>query len=156
MPIQVQFRRANTTAVAAYTGANGEMIINTDDHSLTIHDGSTAGGYTLPSVSRTTITDGASITINIDTTSIATQLNTQSAGTLTVNAPTGTPSDGQRLTLRIKSTNTQTFSWNAAFAGSTDQALPTTTSASSMYDYAEFIYNSDSAKWHLINKKFGF
>jgi hypothetical protein len=66
--------------------------------------------------------------MNADTTDIATQINTQAAGTLTINAPTGTISNGQKIMLRIKSTNVQTFSWNAIFAGSTDSALPTATS----------------------------
>jgi hypothetical protein len=49
---------------------------------------------------------------------------------LTLNAPTGTPVNGQKLILRLRSTNVQTFSWNAAFAGSTDLALPVASSGS--------------------------
>lgn len=102
------------------------------------------------------IADGASITINADTTDIATQANTQAAGTLTVNAPTGTPVNGQKIMLRLLSSNVQTFSWNAVFAGSTDLALPTASSGSSKYDYMGFIYNSTAAKWQIIAKNFGF
>ena len=156
MPILVQFRRANTTMLSTYAGANGEMVINTDDRSLTVHDGTTQGGFTLPSVNPVTVASGVSITPNADTSSVVTQLNTATAGTLTINAPTGTPIDCQCLTLRVKSTNIQTLSWNAVYEGSTDQALPSATSGSGKYDYAEFIYNSDVSKWHLINKKFGF
>ena len=102
------------------------------------------------------ITDATSITINADTTDIATQANTQTAGTLTVNAPTGTPVNGQKLVLRLQSTNVQTFSWNAIFTGSTDLVLPTSSSGSSKYDYVGFIYNSTAAKWQLLAKVFGF
>ena len=102
------------------------------------------------------ITDATSITINADTTDIATQANTQTAGTLTVNSPTGTPYNGQKLMLRLLSTNVQTFSWNAIFTGSTDVALPTVSSGSSKYDYVGFIYNSTATKWQLIAKNFGF
>jgi hypothetical protein len=104
----------------------------------------------------TTISDGTSVTINIENTYIATQANTQAVGTLTINAPTGTPHDGQRLIFRLLSTNVQTFSWNAAFAGSTDVALPTTSTGSSKYDYMGFVYNSTAAKWQIIAKNFGF
>ena len=102
------------------------------------------------------IADGTSITINADTTDIATQANTQSAGTLTVNAPTGTPFNGQKLILRLLSSNVQTFSWDSVFQGSTDVTLPTASSGSSKYDYMGFIYNSTATKWQLVAKNFGF
>jgi hypothetical protein len=47
MPTVVQFRRGNTASVAAFTGANGEIIINTDTKVPFIQDGVTAGGYPL-------------------------------------------------------------------------------------------------------------
>jgi hypothetical protein len=47
MPTQVQFRRANTATVAAFTGANGEIIINTDTKVPFVQDGTLAGGYAL-------------------------------------------------------------------------------------------------------------
>ena len=102
------------------------------------------------------IADGTSITINADTTDIATQANTQSAGTLTIAAPTGTPVNGQKLILRLLSSNIQTFSWNAVFAGSTDLTLPTASTGSSKYDYMGFMYNSASSTWQMLAKNFGF
>lgn len=102
------------------------------------------------------IADATSITINADTTDIATQANTQTAGTLTINAPTGTPFNGQQIVLRLRSTNVQTFSWNAIFQGSDDVALPTASSGSSKYDYLGFQYNSTAAKWQMLAKNFGF
>lgn len=102
------------------------------------------------------IADATSITINADTTDIATQANTQAVGTLTVNAPTGTLVDGQKLILRLLSTNVQTFSWNSAFVGSTDLSLPTASSGAGKYDYMGFIYNSTATNWQLTAKNFGF
>ena len=102
------------------------------------------------------VADATSITINADTTDIATQANTQAVGTLTINAPTGTIANGQKIMLRLLSTNVQTFSWNSVFAASTDLALPTVSSGSSKYDYMGFIYNSTAAKWQIMAKNFGF
>jgi hypothetical protein len=102
------------------------------------------------------IADGTSITINGDTTDIATQANTQAIGTLTINAPTGTPFNGQKLMLRLRSTNVQTFAWNAIFAGSIDTPLPLYSSGSNAYDYAGFIYNSTATQWQFIARNFGF
>jgi hypothetical protein len=101
-------------------------------------------------------TDATSITINANTTDMATMANTQSAGTFTVNAPTGTLLNGQKLLFRMTSTNVQTFSWNAVFRGSTDLPLPTASSGSGKEDYLGFIYDSTSSKWDLIAKNFGF
>lgn len=97
-----------------------------------------------------------SITINSDTTDMAIMTNTQAAGAFTINAPTGTPLDGQKLMFRLKSTNVQTFSWNAIFTGSTDLALPTASSGATLTDYFGFIYNSSAAKWQVVARNFGF
>jgi hypothetical protein len=103
-----------------------------------------------------TITDATSVTMNADTTDIASQTNTQSAGTLTINAVTGTLYDGQKIIFRLQSANTQTFSWNAVFVGSSDISLPSTSTGSNKYDYMGFIYNSTATKWQLLAKNFGF
>jgi hypothetical protein len=104
----------------------------------------------------TLITNATSVTINADTTDFAYQINTQAVGTLTINAPTGTPVNGQKFIFRLQSTNIQTFSFNAIFTGSTDQSLPASSSGSSKYDYMGFVYNSTSSKWNMIAKNFGF
>jgi len=102
-----------------------------------------------------TVTDATSATMAGDTSDIASQTNTQSTGTLTMNAPSGTPLDGQMLLFRIKSTNVQTFSWNAIFRASADLALPTASSGSGMWDYVLFTYCSADSKWDLLDKNFG-
>jgi hypothetical protein len=102
------------------------------------------------------VADATSITPNADTSDIVTQANTQATGTLTINAPTGTPVNGQKFILRLRSTNIQTFSWNAAYVGSVDSSLPTASTGSGYYDYFGFIYNSTSTNWQMIAKNFGF
>lgn len=102
------------------------------------------------------VADAASVTMDADTTDIATQANTQVAGTLTINAPSGTPANGQKLIFRIRSTNVQTFSWNSIFQGSTDLSLPTVTSGASKFDYFGFMYNSTNTKWQLVARVMGF
>ena len=44
MATQVQFRRGTTTQNNAFTGAQGEITVDTDLKTLRIHDGTTAGG----------------------------------------------------------------------------------------------------------------
>lgn len=103
-----------------------------------------------------TISDGTSITINGDTTDIAIQVNTQIAGNLTINAPTGTPINGQKIIFRLQSTNVQILVWNSIFSGSGDLTLPIYSTGSSKYDYMGFIYNLTATKWQLLAKNFGF
>ena len=43
----LQFRRYNTTSLTSITGANGEIIIDSDQDTVTVHDGSTVGGVYL-------------------------------------------------------------------------------------------------------------
>lgn len=47
MPTQVQFRRGSTSQNNSFTGAAGELSVNSDINSLRVHDGSTAGGHEL-------------------------------------------------------------------------------------------------------------
>jgi len=151
---------ARNTANASFARANNSLNVQsggTITGDLTINGNLTANtisGEILPRV--ISIADGTSVTINVDTTDIATQNNTQVAGTLTINAPTGTSFNGQKLIIRLQSANVQTFSWNGVFAGSTDLSLPTTSSGSSKYDYVGFIYNTPAVKWQLLAKNFGF
>lgn len=95
------------------------------------------------------VTDGTSITPNSDTSDIVTQTNTQVAGTLTINAPTGSPADGQKLLLRIKTTNAQTYSFNAVYRFSTTTTAPTTTTAGKT-DYLGFAWNGTDSKWDTL------
>lgn len=64
---QVQLSRGNTIQIASYTGPQGELTINTDDSSLVVQDGATAGGKTRftpgirPPQGRLTLTSGTPI-----------------------------------------------------------------------------------------------
>ena len=51
MPTQVQFRRGTTSQNNSFTGATGEISIDTTLKVLRVHDGSTAGGKALVGIS---------------------------------------------------------------------------------------------------------
>ena len=44
MPTQVQFRRGTAAQNDNFTGAAGEISINTSNNTIRVHDGSTLGG----------------------------------------------------------------------------------------------------------------
>jgi hypothetical protein len=104
MPTQVQFRRGNTTATSTFTGANGEISINTDTKALIIHDGVTAGGFPVLTPLNTPLTGNTTAVIlavsnslNVDTNKFIANTSAVVIGTpLTANGSTG--SSGQVLT----------------------------------------------------------
>lgn len=92
----------------------------------------------------------ATPTPNADTTDV--HIITALAAGATFGAPTGTPTQGQQLIIRIKDNGTaRSLGWNAAYRASTDLALPTTTVISKTL-YLGFIYNSTDSKWDLLAK----
>jgi hypothetical protein len=47
MPTQVQFRRGTTSQNDAFTGAVGELSVDTTLDTIRVHDGSSSGGHRL-------------------------------------------------------------------------------------------------------------
>ncbi|HTW52531.1 MAG TPA: hypothetical protein VME45_11655 [Stellaceae bacterium] len=63
---QVQWARGSTSQVAAYTGPQGELVLNTDDWSLQSQDGVTPGGWVVrPRVCVRTVTGTGSQSVNL-------------------------------------------------------------------------------------------
>ena len=104
MATQLQIRRGTTAQMNAFTGAEGELAVNTTTDTLHVHDGATAGGKALARAdgsniatyagSFTTIAASGAITGNVTgnlTGSILTaaQTNITSVGTLSTLAVTG-------------------------------------------------------------------
>jgi hypothetical protein len=57
MPTVLQLRRGNVATMSAFTGANGEIVVNTDTEVIHVHDGVTAGGYALQRSQKSIIVD---------------------------------------------------------------------------------------------------
>ena len=45
MASRVRFRRGTSSEHATFTGAEGEITVNTTKDTIVLHDGSTAGGF---------------------------------------------------------------------------------------------------------------
>ncbi len=148
----VNIPTANGNITISASGVSNVVVVSNSGVNVT--GTLTVSGTTVPRV--VNITDGSTFTANSATTDIASQVNTQVSGTLTLSAPTGSPLNGQKLMYKIKSANVQTFSWDPVYAFSTDISQPTATTGSNKTDYLGFIYDSTASKWQLIAKNFGF
>ncbi len=73
----------------------------------------------------------------------------QAAG-ITIAAPTGTPANGQILTIRIWDNGTsRNITWNAAYDAFASGQLVTSTTISKT-QYWVFMWNSSTSKWELV------
>src|SRR5580698_5904767 len=43
--VQVQYRRGTASQIAAFTGAQGELVVDTTHNRVVVQDGATAGGF---------------------------------------------------------------------------------------------------------------
>ena len=66
MSTEVKFRRGSTTQHATFTGAFGEVTVDTDLNTLRIHDGATVGGHRILLHSEFVATGAGTVT-EIDT-----------------------------------------------------------------------------------------
>lgn len=84
MPTQLQLRRGTTVQHSSFTGAVGEVTVNTTKKTAVIHDGSTAGGLELLRADMSNVFASATPTI----TSLNTSGNVDIGGNLTVTGTT--------------------------------------------------------------------
>lgn len=117
-------------------------------------------GVKVPTTVSTDILSNKSITRRVITTSNPASITTDIAVTddhfvtslgqaLTINAPTGTPTDGQHFIIRIKDNGTaRTIAWNSIFRA-IGVTLPTTTVANKTV-YIGLKYNATDTKWDVI------
>jgi hypothetical protein len=72
--VQVQYRRGAATQIASFTGAAGEMVVDTTNNRVVIQDGGTAGGWPAAKLSevqtntRTQVNDGNYTALTTDRT----------------------------------------------------------------------------------------
>jgi hypothetical protein len=129
------------TTITMQSGVNDTIVNRTSTDTLT-------NKRVTPRV--VSLSSSSSLTMSTDNADVNTQVNAQAAGPLIMNVPSGTPTDGQRLTFYIKSTNgQQSYQWNSIFRGSLTTPLPSITTVGRT-DYIGFIFNAADNKWDCI------
>jgi len=151
--------------VVSGTWANLGSVTTVDINGGTI-DGATIGTSTIGTSTIGTSTIGTSTisTSRINPRSIATTTAssltpdvasydqyayTALATGLTINAPTGTPVDGQKLTFRfLDNGSAQTLTWNATYTA-IGLTIPSTTTANKT-TYVGCVYNAYNTRWDVV------
>jgi len=90
--------------------------------------------------------------INSDTTDIG--IITLSENT-TFQNPTGTPTNGQLLQIRITSSTSRAISFGTAYQAASALALPTATTGGGAEDYLAFRWNATDSEWDMIGTTIG-
>ena len=167
MPTALQFRRGTTSQNNSFTGAVGEISVDTDKDTLRVHDGSTAGGFevvttaatqtltnkTIPThavftaaqeftatqnFNATTLTDASTIAWDASANQVT---SVTLGGNRTLGAATNQVDGGVYVLSVIQDgTGSRTLSFNAAYEFKDDTA-PTLTTTASKGDLFVFRYN---------------
>ena len=147
MPTSVQFRRGTTAQHGSFTGAVGEITVDTDKDTVVVHDGSTAGGFPLAGTSIaqtfgkaqrgaiTALTDGATITPDL---SLANNYSVTLGGNRTLANPTNlTAGQSGVIVVTQDGTGSRTLAYgsNWKFPGGTAPTLTTTANAVDVIAY---------------------
>jgi len=128
MPYQIQLRRGTTAQNIAFTGAIGELTVDTQLNTLRVQDGSTAGGWTLVNVASvqtltnktltapiiSTISNSGTLTLPTSTDTLVGRATTDTLTNKTLTAPTITSG----LTIdSFTASGLATFNGNISVAG---------------------------------------
>jgi len=100
MPTQLQFRRGTTSQNNSFTGAVGEISVDTTLDTLRLHDGSTAGGFAL-------VTDSATQTLTNKTLTTPVIAEIDSGSTITLDATTDINLDAGGADIVLKDDGTE-------------------------------------------------
>ncbi|MGO9390638.1 hypothetical protein [Rhodoblastus sp.] len=158
MSVQVKRRRDSAANVAAYTGAQGELIVDTTNDRLTVHDGATAGGFAAAKLSevitngRTPVSDVAYTVLATDRSVVYTALTAARAIALPSAAsfPTGTP-----LTIFDESGNCSTANALTITANGSDKINGASTAAVATPSGFIALQSNGAGKWTIIDQAFG-
>ena len=122
MATQLQIRRGTTAQMNAFTGAEGELAVNTTTDTVHVHDGSTAGGFALAKADGSNIGTYAGSFTTISASGAITATGIDVTGTATMDAATvqTTGSTTAVLTLNNADGNGTLSQINLGYTGDPD------------------------------------
>ena len=115
MSTQIQRRRGTTTEHSSFTGAEGEITIDTTKDTVVVHDGSRAGGFPLAHENNPSFTGNVGVGID----SAATKLHIESSDSDAAKIRLGFNSTRYYDIFRGSSTNSGYLNFYGSQSGST-------------------------------------
>ncbi len=150
MSTQIQFRRGTTSEHSSFTGAVGEVTVDTDKDTMVVHDNSQAGGYPMANLktaqeftktqnfNATTLTDASTISWDASANQVT---SVTLGGNRTLGAASNQIDGGVYVISIIQDgtgSRTVTFNSNYKFVNGT---APTLSTAASARDVLVFVSN---------------
>jgi hypothetical protein len=156
--VQVQYRRGTSTQVTSFTGAAGEMVIDTTNNRVAVQDGSTAGGWPAAKLAevltntRTPVSDANYTALTTDRTIACTAIT--AARTVSLPASSSYPT-GTRLLVVDESGSCSATLTITLSANGTDAIDGVSTAViNAAYGYLA-VESNGSGKWTIIDQPGG-
>lgn len=113
MAKQVQIRRGTTTQTSTFTGAVGEITVDTDKKTVVVHDGSSAGGFPLARATGDQLFANVVETVyNLTGTALDASNGNIQYKTIGANTTfTDSLATGESMILRLASASSYTITW---------------------------------------------
>ena len=152
----LKLRRGTTSQHSSFTGAEGEVTVDTTKDTIVVHDGSTAGGHPLAKEgsASTTITvadESTDTSCNVLFTTAATgDLAPKSGTNLTFNSNTGA-----LTATSFVGDVTGTASNNAVLTGSTNNQIVTVTGANAIQGETKLTFDGSTLDFAINNSSQG-
>ena len=143
------------TSITAGTGLTGGTITSSGTIAIDSTVATLSGTQTLTNkrINLRVQSQTSTATLAINSDSYDQSVLTAQAVSLSISAPTGTPVNGQKLTIRIKDNGTaRAITWTTSSGGFRviGTTLPTTTVISKVV-YIGAVYNSDETFWDVVS-----
>jgi hypothetical protein len=135
---------------ADVTLAKGDVGLGNVDNTSDATKNSATATLTNKRITMRVISAASTSSLTIDGDATDMYKITALAAALSIEAPSGTPTDGQKLMLKIKDNGTsRALTWNAIFTGVYGTALPAATTLGKRHILG-FIYDSVATKWECV------
>ena len=144
MATQIQFRRGTTSEHGSFTGAVGEVTVDTTKDTMVVHDNSQAGGYAMANLktaqefNATTLSDGSTVSWDASANQVT---SVTLGGNRTLGAASNQIDGGVYVISIIQDgtgSRTLAFNSNYKFVGGT---APTLSTAANARDVLVFVSN---------------
>lgn len=153
--VQVQYRRGTASQVASFTGAAGEMVVDTTNNRVVVQDGATAGGFPAAKLAevqtntRTQVSDANYTALTSDRTIAYVALT--AARTVSLPAASAFPGGSRLLVVDESGACSSTSTITLAAAGSDTIDGAASVAIKSAYGYLA-IESNTANKWTVIDQ----